>query len=118
KRAGSAGAPGQTLALRSEDGSTVVAVGVGDPEKLDAAALRDAAGASARAAARDARIALSLASGLGALGGELVGQALVEGAVLGRYSYDGLRRSSDATALQSLTIVSSSVHVEALRLGA
>src|SRR5690606_7482796 len=118
KRAGFTGATGQTLVLPSEDGSTVVAVGVGDPEKLDAAALRDAAGAFARAAARDARIALSLASGFGALGAELVGQALVEGAVLGRYRYDGLRSSSAATALESLTIVAASEHVEALRVGA
>jgi len=125
KRAGFTGSAGQTITLPHPDGQTVVAVGLGDPAKLDAAAVRDAAGAFARSANHEAAIAISLA-GAGAwevplgkdpLADVAVGQALVEGAVLGRYRYEELRSSSDVTALESVTIVAGSAHVEGLRAG-
>ncbi|NLF04073.1 MAG: leucyl aminopeptidase [Actinomycetales bacterium] len=118
KRAGFSGNTGQTLTLPRQDGSTVIAVGVGEPEKVDAAAVRDAAGALARAASHDAAVAVAIGEETSGLDAALVGQAIVEGAVLGRYRYEELRSSSEVTALTAVTIVAASELHEALRTGA
>ncbi len=126
KRAGFTGGTGQTLTLPRPDGRTVIAVGLGDPAKVDAAAVRDAAGAFARSANHDAAIAISLAGteswevpfGAGPLDAAAVGQAIVEGAVLGRYRYEELRSSSEVTALEAVTVVAGAAHHDGLRAGA
>ena len=118
ERAGFTGAKGQTLVLPRGDASTVVAVGVGEPAKVDVAALRDAAGALARAASHDEAVAVVLGEETSGVDAALVGQAIVEGAVLGRYRYEALRSSSEVTALTSVTIVAPSERHAALRAGA
>ena len=80
---GFTGTAGQTLALPREEGA-VVAVGVGaQPSPAD---VRDAAAAFARAAAREARLALLLPDA-----SDAAAQAAVEGVLLARYRYDELR---------------------------
>ena len=104
ERWGFAGKKGQTLVVPRADDVPLVAVGTGS--EVDAAVVRDAAGAFARAASRDALLAIDvralLAAGLSPREG---GQAVVEGAVLGRYRYDALRSKADSTALEGLTLL-------------
>jgi len=95
---------GQTLVVPRADDVPLVAVGTGS--EVDAAVVRDAAGAFARAASRDARLAIDVRALLAAgLSAREVGQAVVEGAVLGRYRYDALRSKAESTALESLTLL-------------
>jgi len=118
QRAGFKGSTGQTLPFLQADGSTLVAVGVGEPAKLDVSALRDAAGSFARFAQNESAVAIQLPADLGGLEAAVAGQAIVEGAVLGRYRYEALRSSSDVTGLESVTILAAAEHLEGLRAGA
>src|SRR5262245_39061670 len=60
KAVGFDGAAGQTHALAASGGPIRVAVGIGDPSRVDAAAIRDAAAAFALATKRQSRLALRL----------------------------------------------------------
>lgn len=104
ERWGFAGKKGQTLVVPRADDVPLVAVGTGS--EVDAAVVRDAAGAFARAASRDALLAIDVRALLAAgLSAREVGQAVVEGAVLGRYRYDALRSKAESTALEGLTLL-------------
>ncbi len=102
--AGFAAGPGSTLAVPSASGPLKVAVGVGDPARLDAAALRDAAAAFARAAASHERLAVMLTE-TGQVSAQDAAQAVTEGVLLARYRYDVLRSDSKATAVHELTLI-------------
>ncbi len=95
---------GATLVVPGAEGPPLVAVGIGDADRLDVAAVRNAAAAFARAAGSHARLAFSLA-GLDTVGPEQAAQAAVEGALLARYRYDPLRRQPKGTPLGALTLV-------------
>ena len=97
--AGCDGKVGSALAVPVLDGPVLVAFGVGDPSKLDTAALRDAAAALARAAAGHDRLAVTMA-GIDGVAPEAAAQALVEGVLLARYRYDVLRREPKGKALR------------------
>ena len=113
ERWGFTGKRGQTLVLPQVDAATVVAVGIGD--SIDAAVLRDAAGSFARAVSREESIALDVRALPGGLAAATVGQAVVEGAVLGRYRYEALRSKADATALAGITLLADAgAHAELL----
>lgn len=104
--AGFTGAPGQTVNLPQASGPLLVAYGVGEPGKLDARGLRDAAGSVARATPRHAHLAFELPP-LGDVDPATAAQVVVEGASLARYRYGPLQRQKDDTpeALTALTIV-------------
>jgi leucyl aminopeptidase len=109
---------GQTLVLPQAEGPTLIAIGVGSAVPLDAAAVRDAAAAFARAAAHHAHLATALADAGGPTP-ELAAQAVVEGALLARYRYDVLKSSAPgATALASLSLIASGPSQEAFARGA
>ena len=119
ERWGFAGKKGQTLVLPQADAATIVAVGVGESDQIDADVLRDAAGAFARAVGREATIAVDVAAILGAgLDAATVGQTIVEGAVLGRYRYEALRSKSESTSLDGITFVATEAHHAELLEGA
>ena len=101
--AGFDAAVGSTLVVPSADGP-VVAVGIGAPTDLDAAGLRDAAAAFARATASHAEVTFALPEvSDGAAAGA---RAAVEGIVLARYRYDALRSGEPtATTLTGVTLV-------------
>ncbi|GHJ45640.1 hypothetical protein Cs7R123_29820 [Catellatospora sp. TT07R-123] len=80
---------GQAMVL-TRDGAPVVAVGIGDPARLDAAGVRDAAAAYARCAATQERLVLTLPQGPG-LDPAAAAQAAVEGMLLARYRYPVLK---------------------------
>ncbi len=98
------GAAGSTLTVPSASGPMMVAVGVGDPARLDTAALRDAAAAFARAAAGHERLAVVLTE-IGSVAAEEAAQAVTEGVLLARYRYDVLRSESKAKPVSELTLL-------------
>ena len=96
------GKPGQTLAVLADDGTTVVAVGVGDRDRVDGTALRKAGAALARNAG-DAR---TVATTLTATWPDL-SQAVVEGIGLGAYRFAAAarREASPATTVERVVLV-------------
>jgi len=87
------GKPGQAIALLADDGSTVVALGVGNADSVDAGALRLAGGALARNAGDAAEVATTLASTWPEHAGPIV-----EGIGLGAYRINGSRNNGQAPA--------------------
>ncbi|MBV9660737.1 MAG: hypothetical protein JO337_06230, partial [Acidimicrobiales bacterium] len=85
------GRPGQAYALLADDGTTVVALGVGEKGKVDLDALRRAGAALARQAGTADRVATTLvAAAHGGVGAAAA--AVVEGIGLGAYRYSGAPR--------------------------
>lgn len=117
KAAGFEGKRGQTLVVPRAGGPALVAVGLGERSKLDAAAIRDAAAAFARSASRHARVAFSLPESDG-VGADLAAQAAAEGAILGRYRYRSFKHPKDEEVpLEELTVVGTSQPAEELEEG-
>ncbi len=111
------GKVGETLLLPRGDGPSLVAVGIGVAAGLDAAALRDAAAAFARAAGKHTHLATSLADVTSVAPG-LAGQAVVEGVLLARYRYDALKEKASGPGLVALTLVVAAGRVNGVRGGA
>jgi leucyl aminopeptidase len=115
--AGFDGSIGQALMIPKADGGLVVAIGIGDASTLDAAKLRDAAAAFARAAGKATRLATALADA-GNVKSDVAAQAVVEGIVLARYRYDPLKNQGTAIPLDALTLVAKSENTAAATRGA
>jgi leucyl aminopeptidase len=82
------GRPGQTEPLQAEDGSIVVAVGVGPADQLDTDVLRRAGAGFVRAVGRARRAAVTLpAAARGRVAAGRAVQAVVEGIALGGYRF-------------------------------
>jgi len=114
--AGFTGAVGQALPIPGDAVPELVAVGVGDPDALDTAALRDAAAAFARATARHGRIAAALRD-LAGVAPEAAAQAVVEGVILARYRYRGFRDQPGEAILEHLALVVEPERTEAVGAG-
>ena len=84
---GTSGEVTRVPAPSTSDAAAVVAIGLGDPEELDDEELRRAAGVAARALGDDDVVATTL--------GDLGVAPVVEGLILGGYSYRGLRSAKD-----------------------
>ncbi len=96
---------GQTLVLPVATGPTLIAVGIGTPKDLTVAALRNAGASLARAAAKRATLATSLAD-LAAVDSRAAAQAIVEGVMLAAYRFVELKADkSGASKLERLTLV-------------
>ena len=109
------GAVGQTLLIPSREGATLIAVGVGATPTTNE--LRDAAAAFARAASRFTHLATNIADG--AADPAAAEQAVVEGAALARYRYEGAKAASVGSPdLASLALVVSAKSDEAAMVGA
>ena len=111
------GALGATFVIPGD--VVTVAVGIGAAAAVDAAALRNAGAAFARAAGSHSDLAIDLA-GTGAVPADVAAQALVEGALLARYRYDPLRFTSkvDKPAVASLAVICSDGDADAAGRGA
>jgi leucyl aminopeptidase len=120
RAAGFDGKVGQTLIVPRAEGPALVAFGIGNAGELDAAKLRDAAAAFARAASRSRRVAVAFVD-LPGLPGEspaAAAQAIVEGVLLARYRYLPLKRTATPEpALEELTVVRVSGPVKDLEQG-
>ncbi len=110
------GKPGQTLLLPSAGSPTHIAVGIGD-DRLTAAVLRNAAAAMVRAAGKRTSIATSLAD-LDGVDAATAAQAVVEGALLAAYRYQGLKSEPATGGLQELTLVVGDRRMSGAKLGA
>ena len=110
------GKVGQTLVLPRMDGPTLVAIGIGDPAKLDAAGVRDAAAAFARAAGRHTHLAMTLPDGANPPP-DVAAQAVVEGVLLANYRYDALKQTAVGIPLAELAVVGPSQRQSAFTTG-
>ena len=97
------GKPGQALAVPADDGTTVVALGVGDRDAVDGAALRRAGAALGRAAGEATVVSTTLAAPWPDLA-----QAAVEGIGLGAYRFTATSRrdNDDGPMLERAILVS------------
>lgn len=96
------GKPGQALAVLADDGTTVVALGVGERERVDGTALRKAGAALARNAGDTRSVATTLTATWPDLS-----QAVVEGIGLGAYRFvtEARREARPATPLERVVLV-------------
>src|SRR5690606_13015796 len=69
----------------------------------------------ARFAQNESAVAIQLPADLGGREAAVAGQAIVEGAVLGRYRYGALRSSSYVTGPEPVTILAAAEHLGGLR---
>ena len=99
------GAVGQTLLIPRPDSGALVAVGVGDPDALTAAKLRDASAALNRTAASAARVSFDALRVSHAVPADAAVSAIVEGALLARYRYDALKSAPKTVQLDRLELV-------------
>ncbi|MFP5257272.1 MAG: leucyl aminopeptidase [Acidimicrobiia bacterium] len=97
---------GDVRAVPGPDGRTTYVVGLGDAADVDAATLRYAAGALARAAKRCSSLAVDLLGHLGSGTTAAKGaQAIVEGLVLGGYQYTAFKSDPKPAALERVVVV-------------
>ncbi|HET9200536.1 MAG TPA: leucyl aminopeptidase [Dehalococcoidia bacterium] len=108
---------GQAVLLPRRGGRNIVAVGIGAPAELNAARLRDAAAAFARAAGKHSpRLATSLTD-VASVEPAIAGQAVTEGVLLARYNYE-LKSQPSEPALTDLTLVAAKDRLDAVKKGA
>src|SRR5262249_19652198 len=96
------GQPGQALAVWADDGTTVVAVGVGPRDQVDADGLRRAGAALARQAGDAAEVATTLPA---ATSDPNLVTAALEGIGLGAYRFDGARSNPRPGRLDRVVVV-------------
>jgi len=111
------GKVGQTMVLPRSDGPTIVAIGIGEVHELDAAKLRDAAAAFARAVGKHSRLCTTLAD-VPNVPPEVAGQAVIEGMLLARYRFDSLKQETLGPRLTDLSLVAGSKRADAVSEGA
>ncbi len=102
ERCGFEGRPGQAQSLPADDGSTVVALGLGDPDALDTSTLRRAGATLARHTGTASVVATTLALASDRCG---AAAAVVEGIGLGAYRFAGFKRQSPESALRRVSVV-------------
>ena len=111
------GKAGQVLSVPTGDG-VAVAIGIGDPGTIDAAGLRSASAAFARAVAKHAQLAINLAD-VDGVDARVAAQAVTEGVLLASYRYTGLKNEpKNASPLEGLTLVAGDKQVKDVERGA
>ena len=97
---------GQVQLLGTVDGNMVVAVGMGEPEKVDAETFRRAAACLVRSLWKARAAATSLLDAVPpGLDRAVAAQALTEGAAMAAYRFTPYRREPDACRLERITVV-------------
>jgi leucyl aminopeptidase len=97
------GKPGQAQALLADDGTTIVALGVGDKSAVDAEALRRAGAALARNAGTATRVATTLVA---AAAVPEWAAAVAEGIGLGAYRYERAPKRAESNGrVEHVTVV-------------
>ena len=105
-RCGFEGKVGQIQALLADDGSSIIAVGTGDPARVSADILRRAAGSFVRGAARASTVATTLAAAGGdTVPDEAAAQAVVEGIVLGAYRFAEYKSKGEPNRVETCMLV-------------
>ncbi|HET8779898.1 MAG TPA: M17 family peptidase N-terminal domain-containing protein, partial [Agromyces sp.] len=116
-RAGFEAKSGTTLVLPNGAGPLTVLVGAGSSGELDAAGLRDAAAAFARATWRFGRIGLRVPA-IGSADAAAAAQSLAEGALLARYRFTALQREPKDVPLERIELLLDGVAAGAAAAGA
>ncbi len=109
------GGIGQTLVVLGASGTTLVAVGIGDPRKITSGDLRLAAAALARSTSRRNHVATNLVDAVG-LDARSAAQAVVEGFALASYRYTDLK-SAKGSGPSLLTMTCSSERARGTQSG-
>jgi len=112
RRCGFEGKPGQAQAVPADDGTSIVALGVGEAGRVDGDVLRKAGAALGRHCAKVRSAATTLVAATSDPAGAA---AIVEGVALAAYRFAGARREPPTHALTRLAVVSADPG--ALRLG-
>jgi leucyl aminopeptidase len=99
------GLPGQAQAIWADDGTTVLALGVGPRDRVDRDGLRRAGAALARQVGDATDVATTLAAAARDADGVV---AALEGIGLGAYRYDGSRRHARTTRVDRVAVVAPS----------
>ena len=100
------GKAGQTQALLADDGTTVLAVGVGERDAVDVDVLRRAAAAAVKASWKASSLATTLLDAApSGLDKAAAAQAIAEGAVLGSYRFTSYKSDPKPSALAQVTVV-------------
>ena len=116
-RAGFTPELGKAIAFPSANRPVLVGVGTGDPARLTAAGLRDAAAAFARAVPQDAALAARV-PGTTQVPVDLAAAAIVEGILLARYQFSLRSVPSGPVPLGSLVLEAPEGAVDEVRAGA
>jgi leucyl aminopeptidase len=100
------GKVGQTQPLLADDGSTILAVGFGEPEKVDLDVFRRAGAAIVKGSWKAASVAIAVldTAPAGTDRGRAA-QALAEGVVLGAHQFTSYKSSKKPAAVETVTIV-------------
>ena len=106
------GKVGEACAVPADDGSTVVAIGMGEPGEVSAETFRRAGAAFAKAAWNDTRAALAVLDAAGELDRGVAAEALAEGAVLGAYRFTKYKSEARPSKLESLVLVGRGAKVQ------
>jgi len=99
------GRPGETLALPADDGTTVIAVGMGDPDEVTTETLRQGAAALVRTAWHARTAASSLVAAAPGVDSGAAVQAVVEGAALAAYRFTRYKGDPHPCRLEHFTVV-------------
>ncbi len=106
------GKVGEACAMPADDGGTVVALGMGKPDDVDAETFRRAGSAFVRATWKDSSGALSLLEAAGTFDKGAAAQAIVEGALLASYRFTKYKSDGKACRLESLVVVGKGAKVQ------
>jgi leucyl aminopeptidase len=99
------GKVGQTLPLLADDGTTVIAVGVGDLSKVTLESLRRSGAALAKAAWRSPRLATTLLDAAPAdIDRKAAAQAIAEGMALATYRFTTYKSESKPCLIEQVTV--------------
>jgi leucyl aminopeptidase len=106
------GKVGEACAVPADDGSTVVALGMGKADEVGVETFRRAGAAFAKAAWNDTRGALAVLDAVGELDRGAAAQALTEGAILAAYRFTKYKSEAKPCLLETLAIVGRGARVQ------
>src|SRR5205807_4672274 len=106
------GKVGDACPVPADDGTTIVALGVGEPGDVTAETLRRAAAAFVKAAWHDRTAALTLLDAAGVLDRGVAAQAVTEGSLLAAYRFTRYKGDPKPSQLESLAVVGRGARVQ------
>ena len=99
------GKPGEACPVPADDGTTIVALGLGQPAEVTPETLRRAAAAFVRSAWHDTRAALAVLDAAPDLDRAAAAEALAEGALLAACRFTRYKGDPKPSRLESLVVV-------------
>lgn len=103
---GFTGKPCETLALMAEDGSTILAVGVGPADKVTAETIRKASAAVVKAAGTASHVVTGLLAALPeGVDPAVAAQAIAEGTILAAYQFVNYKSESKPCTVEQVTVL-------------